>query len=315
MPRRRSLIVALLAVSAAGCGSSGTPGPDGGGPQLQAKAAAGTPALRVTATDGRVGDATRADSGGTTQLKVPTRIVDPAKLRLRAQRQGVGAGASCANAGLLPDAGNLATVADATLCLLNGERADAGLPPLASNERLARAALEHSQDMVSNQYFDHQAPDGRDVVDRVRSTGYIPTDRRWTVGENLAWGTGTLATPKSIVAAWMNSQGHRQNILRAEFREIGFGVVTGNPRSADGSGATYTTNFGAVSGGDAEAGRQVASTGTSAAAAARKAAAKRRAARRARAARRHRLAARARKARVAKARRARAARARRASRG
>ena len=79
--------------------------------------------------------------------------------------------------------------------------------------------------MVANRYFDHQSRDGRDVVDRIRATGYIPSDRRWTVGENLAWGTGTLATPRNIVAAWMNSQGHRENILRAEFREIGFGEV------------------------------------------------------------------------------------------
>src|SRR3954447_12608556 len=51
----------------------------------------------------------------------------------------------------------------------------------------------------------------------------------------------------------MNSQGHRENILRPEFREIGFGVVLGNPRATDGQGATYTTNFGAVSGGTANA--------------------------------------------------------------
>jgi uncharacterized protein YkwD len=249
MPRHPVILLAVLATAVAGCGTTSAPGPAGDAPRIDAKAAPGT-GLRVTANDGRVGDATRANAAGSIQLKVPTQIVDPAKVRRHNHRhQGVGAGASCADADVMPDASTMPTVISATLCLLNGERADAGLPPLAQNDRLAQAAVEHSQDLVTNQYFDHQAPDGRDVVDRVRATGYIPEDRRWTVGENLAWGTGTLATPRNIVAAWMNSQGHRENILRPEFREIGFGVITGNPRSTDGQGATYTTNFGAVSGG------------------------------------------------------------------
>jgi uncharacterized protein YkwD len=284
MLRLRFTILAALALSAAGCGGAASPSTDA--PSPAAKVAPGPGGLRVTATDGRVGDATRADEAGTTQLKVPTRSVVPGELGRRSHRHGVGAGAACTDVDLLPDGGNVATIEAATLCLLNGERADAGLPPLTTNAELAAAALEHSQDMVSKQYFDHMAIDGRDVVARVDATGYIPLDRRWTVGENLAWGTGILATPKSIVAAWMASQGHKENILRPEFREIGFGIVLGNPRSTDGAGATYTTNFGAVSG--QQASRQVASADTRRAAArraARRRAARRRAARRSHAAR------------------------------
>jgi uncharacterized protein YkwD len=292
MPRLRSLILALLSVSVAGCGSGGSPAGDG--PQAPVKVAPGPGGLTVTTTDGAVGDATRADDLGVKRLKVAP--ISPGR---SAQHQGVGAGAACTDVDILPDGGNLATVQAATLCLLNGERADAGLPPLELDGELAAAALEHSRDMVANQYFDHLALDGRDVVSRIRATGYIPDDRRWTVGENLAWGTGVLATPKSIVAAWMASQGHRENILRTEFREIGFGLVTGNPRSTDGSGATYTTNFGAVSG--VAATRQVATVNAKRAVArrrARRAAARRRARRahvsRARMTRRHARAVRAR---------------------
>jgi hypothetical protein len=113
--------------------------------------------------------------------------------------------------------------------------------------------------MVARQYFDHLAQDGRDMVARLRATGYVPSNDVWLVGENLAWGTGTLATPRNIVIAWMNSPGHRANILRPQFREIGFGVVPGNPSRPDGAGATYTTNFGAIGDGSS-ATTQIAST-------------------------------------------------------
>ena len=68
------------------------------------------------------------------------------------------------------------------------------------------------------------------------------------LGENLAWGTGALATPRSIMQAWMNSAGHRQNILNREFREFGVGVAAGNPSARDGLGATYANEFGVLQG-------------------------------------------------------------------
>ena len=66
---------------------------------------------------------------------------------------------------------------------------------------------------------------------------------RWSVGENLAWGSGTQATPTSIVAAWMHSAGHRANLLAARFHVIGIGIVSGAPMGSNG-GSTYTTDFG-----------------------------------------------------------------------
>jgi uncharacterized protein YkwD len=77
------------------------------------------------------------------------------------------------------------------------------------------------------------------MTGRVSAAGY----RFRSLGENIAWGSGTFATPRSIMREWMDSPGHRDNILRAKFREIGIGVVTGTPVGISG-GAVYTTDFG-----------------------------------------------------------------------
>ena len=278
---RLPVFAIVVAVAGWGCGSS----TDGGPAATKDAGAERKPSgpLKVAAVDGRVGDATAASSGqGVVALKVRRRPTDP-----DAVRQGVGAGASCADVELMPSADNVVAVAAATLCLVNGERADAGLPPLTGNGKLDQSSLGHSEDMVAKSYFAHESQDGRDVIARVRATGYIPTDGQWTVGENLAWGTGTLATPKGIVQAWMTSQGHRENILRAGFKEAGLGVALGNPRSTDGQGATYTMNFGSTAG-DAPA--QLASTQTVGASAPRQSDSTRRAASSRRAAARRRRA-------------------------
>ena len=238
---RLAAAVLAVAFASAGCGSA-VDAPPATDTAARPDSKSGEP-MKVAAVDGRVGDATAATStGGVTELKVRRTRTDP---RIR---QGVGAGASCADVELMPSAENLAAVAAATLCLVNGERIDAGLQALTPNPKLDQSSLGHSQDMVAFSYFAHQGRDGRDVTERVRVTGYIPEAGQWTVGENLAWGTGTLATPQGIVQAWMNSQGHRENILRSSFKEAGLGIALGNPRVADGEGATYTMNFGSTIG-------------------------------------------------------------------
>lgn len=134
-------------------------------------------------------------------------------------------------------------------CLLNRERRARGLAPLRPDPRLARAARGHARDMVQRRYFGHVAPGNVTVVDRVRRARYLAGARRWTVGENLAWGTGRLATPAQIVRGWMRSPGHRANILSPSFREIGIGVARGVPvagaAAGKRAGATFTTTFGA----------------------------------------------------------------------
>ena len=139
------------------------------------------------------------------------------------------------------------TARSATLCLLNEQRAAAGLAPLASQQQIEGAATRHSQAMVDGRFFDHVSPAGEDLQQRL--AGYLFTASGWAIGENIAWGEGSKSTPAYIVDAWMHSSAHRTNILSPGFREIGIGIVNGSPKgSAPPSSATYTTDFGARDG-------------------------------------------------------------------
>jgi uncharacterized protein YkwD len=151
--------------------------------------------------------------------------------------------ADCPDADLTPTADNLGRIRQAVLCLHNQIRAERSLPGLHSNKRLRHAALGHSRDMVSNGYFEHTTPAGVTMVDRILRARYVRADQGWSLGENLAWGTGSYSTPRGAVDAWMHSAGHRENILRRDYREVGIGVVLGVPDDR-GSGATYTLDFG-----------------------------------------------------------------------
>jgi uncharacterized protein YkwD len=153
-------------------------------------------------------------------------------------------GAECENTSLQPAAGNLAHVRAAVLCLHNRERAGRGLPALKESPKLRRAAEGHSDDMVAGGFFAHESPSGADMAERILRTGYA-RGQGWSLGENIAWGTGSLATAAQIQRAWMDSPGHRANILRRQFREIGIGIALGAPVDAGGlEGATYTADFG-----------------------------------------------------------------------
>jgi len=106
------------------------------------------------------------------------------------------------------------------LLLVNQERANAGLPPLAINPELTRAARNHSQDMIDRNFFSHTNPDGNGPAQRAAAEGYPSS----YVGENIAAG---YWTPQAVMDAWMNSPGHRANILNANYTEIGIGWKQG----------------------------------------------------------------------------------------
>lgn len=153
----------------------------------------------------------------------------------------------CANATTIPDATNLAQIKKATLCLLNVERRARGRVRLRANGQLAKAARRYSATMVRQGFFDHVSPSGSTLGSRIRAgTSYLEGPvSRWSLGENLAWGSRELATPKQIVRSWMRSPGHKRNILDRRFRHVGIGVVLGAPEDVGGQpAATYTTNFG-----------------------------------------------------------------------
>jgi uncharacterized protein YkwD len=147
-----------------------------------------------------------------------------------------------------PQQSGLQAASDATVCLVNRERTSRGLPALRENSLLSQASKEHSDEMVRINYFEHTSPDGRSVGDRLRAVGY---SRGFSAsgGENIAYGVGGKGTPASIVKAWMHSPGHRADILRPAFTEIGIGIALGAPevpRGVQGESATYTTDFGGV---------------------------------------------------------------------
>jgi uncharacterized protein YkwD len=131
---------------------------------------------------------------------------------------------------------------NATLCLLNRVRARHGLPGLRLDPRLSHAARRHSRDMVRHRYFAHDSLSGRSPFDRMRATHYVPRNASWWLGENIGWGSGSLAQPTALVRAWMHSPPHRANILSRHFRDVGIGIAPGAP--VGGGGATYTTDFG-----------------------------------------------------------------------
>jgi uncharacterized protein YkwD len=151
-----------------------------------------------------------------------------------------------AQAAAASPAANLKRAQRVTVRLLNRERARHGLRPLHVSKRLNRSARRFSHTMVRQNFFAHVAPNGSTPSQRIRRTGYMRAARSWFVGENLAWGVGSRATPRATVRTWMNSPGHRANILNAGFREIGIGIALGAPGYGS-DGATYTTHFGARS--------------------------------------------------------------------
>jgi len=97
--------------------------------------------------------------------------------------------------------------------------------------------------MVKERFFAHVQPGGIGLTTRLLRTHYLPS-KGWIVGENIAWGRGPMDSPLYITRAWMNSTGHRANILNRGFRQIGIGIVPGVPTGSR-RGATYTTDFGA----------------------------------------------------------------------
>ncbi len=124
-----------------------------------------------------------------------------------------------------------ATAAEAeVLRLVNQERAQAGCRPLTNDPELAKLAGDYSRDMAERGFFDHTDPDGDDPWDRAQEYGISDLG-----GENIARGQ---ADARAVMDAWMNSEGHRANILNCDFRTLGVGAHFA------GGGPWWTQNFG-----------------------------------------------------------------------
>jgi uncharacterized protein YkwD len=153
---------------------------------------------------------------------------------------------ACPSANATPAHATKREMLRATLCELNRERAHFGLRKLKLNKKLSRAARRHARDMARRNYFSHETLGGGGFVDRIRREGYLKGAHEWMVGENLGWGSRGYSRPSVIMRMWMNSPGHRANILNGSFREIGIGLAYDAPVAHGGKPAcTYATEFGA----------------------------------------------------------------------
>lgn len=116
--------------------------------------------------------------------------------------------------------------------LVNAERENNGLSPLKWDDKLAAAAQSHCDDMVARNFFAHENPDGKTPHERIKETGasFMMT------GENIAAGQDS---PETVMMSWMNSDGHRANILNPSYTSIGIGVTKGG-----GYGIYWTQCFG-----------------------------------------------------------------------
>ncbi|MFC9592138.1 sigma-70 family RNA polymerase sigma factor [Streptomyces sp. NPDC056944] len=151
----------------------------------------------------------------------PTRTAppapDPAPTAPR-PTSGSGSGTGSTGAGSGSGSGSGSTQQE-VISLVNSERAKAGCGPLTEHPLLTKAAQGHSDDMAARDFFDHTNPDGDGPGERVTAAGYA-----WsTYGENIAKGQ---STPAEVMDSWMNSPGHRANILNCDFKEIGIGLHT-----------------------------------------------------------------------------------------
>lgn len=117
--------------------------------------------------------------------------------------------------------------------LVNNERVKNGCSALSPNPFLRQAAYLHSRDMGDNLFFDHTGSDGSNFVTRARRAGYGGSPR----GENIAAGYGS---PAAVMSGWMNSTGHRNNILSCTTTEIGVGYY----QAGQGYGHYWTQVFG-----------------------------------------------------------------------
>jgi uncharacterized protein YkwD len=119
-----------------------------------------------------------------------------------------------------------------TLRLINNARADRGLKPVRLDLRLWRAARHHTRDMIRRGYFAHGAT-------TERLSHYV---RAGVIGETLAWGSGSYASPASTVDSWLHSPPHRALLLDRQFRYVGIGS-RGGPFQGEARARVYTADF------------------------------------------------------------------------
>lgn len=126
------------------------------------------------------------------------------------------------------------------LRLVNRARTSRGLHAVKIVASLDRAALLHSREMISRDYFSHSSRGGASLASRARSAGY-PSGS--ALGEVIAYGSSFKGTPASIFKGWMRSSSHRRVILTRRWRDVGIGCARGTYKGYSGV-VMYTVDFG-----------------------------------------------------------------------
>jgi uncharacterized protein YkwD len=128
---------------------------------------------------------------------------------------------------MLPSVSREKLNTESIIYLTNKARAENGLPQLVENQLLNSIAESRARDMLEKQYFDHVSPTGQQASDLAQSIGYAYK----IIAENI--GSGDFISNQKIVDGWMQSPGHRKNILSTEVREIGAAVLKGRMKGSE----------------------------------------------------------------------------------
>jgi len=128
--------------------------------------------------------------------------------------------------------------------LHNKARKKRGLKRLCVNPILTQAARAHTREMLNKDYLSHNSFNGETAAKRLERFGYTSDGYTYyATGENIACGCGSYGAPDNIFKWWMHSTGHRSNILKKRFREVGISVLTGTFKSCS-QATMYTVDFG-----------------------------------------------------------------------
>ncbi|MEO3826730.1 CAP domain-containing protein [Actinomadura sp. B10D3] len=202
-------------------------------PGPQSDPPAGTGNGSGTGAGGGEGSPSAAPSPTTAEPTPPLKPIHPrttAKAKPSRSDAPSGSGSPSSGGGSAGGTGGSSSTETAVVTLTNAERAKAGCKALRIDQRLVVAARKHSADMAAKNYFDHTSRNGDSPWKRMEDAGYPSPG-----AENIAKGYPTAA---AVVKGWMNSPGHRANILNCGLRAIGVGKASGP------GGPLWTQDFG-----------------------------------------------------------------------
>lgn len=160
-------------------------------------------------------------AAASSSVSTPGALIVPEKTA--APKTAVTPGPAAPASPVAPKAGDVGALNQQDIIILtNSERIKMGLPALSFNATLSLIAEAKAKDMIARQYFAHVSPSGVDVSGLAVEYGYLYKN----IGENLA--LGDFENSQDVVNGWMNSPGHRANILNTDFTEIGVSAIVGN---------------------------------------------------------------------------------------